>query len=279
MKLGISLSGGGIKGVFHLGFLKYLKEQEIEFDVISGTSAGALAGAFYLLGHDPELIKNNMKTMRSKSITSIFKSLGGAGIIGSQSMRELIESHVLELKSPMTEKFADLDKELHVVATDLLSGDEVIFNKKETPEMDIMTSVLASSSYPMAFAPVEINGVPFSDGGIVNHFPADILVGEVDYQLGVFVTPKSRAKSSSLKNSRSVAFRAMGLQGYKTEKKKKELCNDFIFPTEIENYSTFDVSAEAIEEIYDLGYNSAKTNEELIKKLKKLMRYKFFLNK
>lgn len=279
IKLGLSLSGGGVKGVFHLGFLQYLKEEGIEFDVISGTSAGALSGALYLLGFEPKKMKDNMKTMRSKSITSIFKSLGGAGIMSPESMRSLIESHILELKDPLTATFGDLSKDIHIVATDLLSGDEIVFNKKSTPNMDIMTAMLASSSYPMAFAPVEIEGVPHSDGGIVNHFPADLLVGKVDYQLGIFVTPKARAKSSSLKNSRNVAFRAMGLQGYNTEKKKAELCNDFIFPLELTDYTTFDVSSDTIEDIYELGYHYAKRNKELIYKLKKLMRYKKFLNK
>lgn len=277
MKLGLTLSGGGVKGVFHLGYLKYLKEQEIEFDVFSGTSAGSLVAAFLLMGYDPEVLKNKMKTMRSKSIASIFKSLGGAGMINPSSMRNLIESHILGLDAPMDKKFLDLKEDLYVVATDLLSGNEVVFNKEKTPDMDIMTAVLASSSYPMAFAPVEIDNILYSDGGIVNHFPADVIQEFVDYQLGIFVTPKAPASRDSLKNSRSVAFRAMGLQGYKAEKQKMELCNDVIYPLEMASFSTFDISAETIEEIFEIGYYTAKGDPTLIKKLKKLTRYKKFL--
>lgn len=277
MKLGLTLSGGGVKGVFHLGYLKYLKEQEIEFDVFSGTSAGSLVAAFLLMGYDPEVLKNKMKTMRSKSIASIFKSLGGAGMINPSSMRNLIESHILGLDAPMDKKFLDLKEDLYVVATDLLSGNEVVFNKEKTPDMDIMTAVLASSSYPMAFAPVEIDNILYSDGGIVNHFPADVIQEFVDYQLGIFVTPKAPASRDSLKNSRSVAFRAMGLQGYKAEKQKMELCNDVIYPLEMASFSTFDISAETIEEIFEFGYYTAKGDPTLIKKLKKLTRYKKFL--
>ena len=278
MKIGLALSGGGAKGVYHLGFLQYLKEQDIKFDVISGTSAGSLAGTLFVLGYEPKTIKDNLKTMKSRSLKSMLKSLGGAGLVSFESMVDLIEGHILEIEE-LTERFCDIHVNLNIVATELLSGDEVVFNKENTPEMKLMTAMLASSSYPMVFSPVEIQEGIYSDGGITNHFPAEITKKQSNYTLGIFVTPKTKVKKLLLKNSRNIALRAMNLQGYAAEIKKFELCDDVIFQEELSNYKTFDVSEESIEKLYEMGYEDAKNNKVLIKKLKQLIRYKYILGK
>ena len=278
MKIGLALSGGGAKGVYHLGFLQYLKEQEIKFDVISGTSAGSLAGTLFVLGYEPEIIKNKLKTIKSKSLKSMFKSLGGTGLVSFDSMVHLIEDHILEVDE-LTERFCDIEANLNIVSTELLSGNEVVFNKENTPEMKLMTAMLASSSYPMVFAPVEIKEGIYSDGGITNHFPAEITKEQSDYTLGIFVTPETKVKKESLKSSRNIALRAMNLQGYASELKKFELCDDIIFQEELSNYKTFDISEDSIDKLYELGYEDAKNNKVLIKKLKQLIRYKYILGK
>lgn len=278
MKIGLSLSGGGAKGLYHLGYLQYLKENGITFDVISGTSAGSLAGTMFALGYEPVNLKDKVKTMKSRSFTSILKSISGSGLVGADAMKDLIEGHILE-NTELNQTFSDLDIDLNILATDLVSGEEVLFNKVNTPNIKIMDAMLASSSYPMVFAPVEVDGGFYSDGGIMNHFPADITSPKVNYNLGIFITPKSRAKRSSLKSARSIALRAMSLQGYASEIKKFKLCNDIVFQQELADYKTFDVSEGSVEEMYQMGYRDAKANPELILKLKKLVRYREFLKK
>tara|TARA_Y100001960_G_scaffold289304_1_gene329066 strand:+ start:11847 stop:12686 length:840 start_codon:yes stop_codon:yes gene_type:complete len=275
MKIGLVLSGGGIKGAYHLGVLQYLcHENKIEFDTIAGTSIGSIVGMLHELGIEPKLVKDRFKNIKLNSLTVLWNSIGRAGLISSDTLKELILKGVLESEETDLMQFEDLNKDIYVTATDLISGKLKIFSKETDPKFSVLHSTLASSSYPMVFSPVEANNTIYTDGGIMNNFPADIIRNKVDYSLGVFLSPLTESNKEELKSSRGVASRVIQLQGASEDLKRLNLCNEIITSRELVDFNAFEHDPEKIDALYEMGYNDAKNNTQLLKTLKQLQRYK-----
>lgn len=273
MKLGLTLSGGGIKGMFHLGLLQYYNEQGIEFDVLSGTSAGSIVSIFYALGLSPIEIKEKVIKIKFRQMPSVWKIFGKAGLINPLSMKDVIHTLILN-EEEFSANFTDLKKPVYLPSTNMLTGKSEIFSPEhENKTTHVIEAVIASSAYPFVFSPVELKDQLYSDGGILNNFPADLIADKVDYLLGVYLSPVDEINKDELTSSKDVVLRALSLQGQEEEIKFK-LCNDIVNPQELSQFATFDFDDKVINELYELGYNTAKNNEMLTNKLKKLMRYK-----
>ena len=152
MKTGLVLSGGGARGVCHLGVIKALEEFGVKFDFISGTSAGAVVGCLYSYGYPPDEILNIIKT------TSFFKSLKLAwtwtGLLSFNGLREVLIKYIPEntfdcLKIPVT-----------LAITDIKKGRIEYISQGE-----LMTPIEATCSVPAVFKPVQYNGSIYVDGG------------------------------------------------------------------------------------------------------------------
>lgn len=161
-KIGLALGGGSAKGVAHVGVLKVLEENNLKVDMVSGTSIGSLVGAFYCSGMSAEEMT---KEMFSIDITKFFElNLPRHGFIKGNK----IETYIRE-KLPI-KRFEDLKIPLFITASDLTTGDLIVFNKG-----DIAKAIRASISIPGVFNPVENNGRILVDGGIVDPLPTQIL--------------------------------------------------------------------------------------------------------
>lgn len=272
MKLGLVLSGGGAKGMFHLGALQYLSEEGIEFDVISGTSAGSMASVLLSLGLKPSEIKDDLLSVQFKSLTSVWSVWGKAGLINPHSMKEVLNKTVLKMEN-LEQDFIKTEKEIYITATDMEAGNSVVFSREQTPNIPIIDAMMASSAYPFMFSPMEIKGVKYSDGGILCNFPVEVIKHKVDYLFGIYLSPISSISSEELNSSKNVLFRALSLIGKDEEIKLKD-CNDVLYVKELSKYATFEFDKKIMQEIYDLGYESMKNEKTMIKRMKQLMRYK-----
>jgi NTE family protein len=184
--IGIVLSGGGSKGIAHAGALQFLTEQGFQPSCIAGTSAGAIVGGLFAFGKTPEEILEFFKSIyffHWKHFT--FKK---AGLIDSESFK----SYFAEIFGDIT--IGELKIPAYITATDLVKGKLKIFNT----ETKLIDAILASSSFPGMLSPYEINNKLYSDGGILNHFPTDILQGRCDYLIGVFVIISCRFHDTSI---------------------------------------------------------------------------------
>lgn len=248
--IGIVLSGGGSKGIAHAGALQYLTEQGIEPTCIAGTSAGSIVGGLFAFGKTPKEILEFFKSIyffHWKHFT--FKK---AGIVDSESFKNYFvdvfgETTIGELKIPT-----------YITATDLVKGELTIFNT----DTKIADAILASSSFPGVISPYEINNCLFSDGGILNHFPTDILQGKCDFLLGVYVSPIQNIENKDLKSIKSVTSRAFDLLSANNSYQKFNLCDLVIEPKELANYSTFETSKTKMDLIFKIGYHEAKKSFE-----------------
>ena len=237
MKIGISFSGGGARGIAHLGVLKALLEHNIEVEIISGTSAGSIAGAMYSAGYDPEEILNII--MSSSVIKTLRPSFNKMGLLKIDALGEILKKYL------KNKKFSDLKIPLTVVATDIEQGVAKYFN-----DGMLIPAVKASSCVPFFFSPVEYEGIMYVDGGVVDNLPTKIIKNECDYLIGVHTNPINNG--NKVANMKVILERSLliAINGNVFESKK--LCDWLIEPPELSNYTGFDLGKA--KEIFNIGY-------------------------
>lgn len=248
--IGLALSGGGSKGIAHAGVLKFLSEQEITPSCIAGSSAGAIVGTMYAYGKKPEEILDFFKSIyffHWKHFT--FKK---AGIVDSESFKKYFD----EVFGATT--LGELNIPMYVTATDMVKGKLKIFN----PDTKIVDAVLASTAVPGMISPYIIKEKLYSDGGILNHFPADLLQGKCDSIIGVYVSPIQNLEATQLRSIKSVTYRALELLTANSNLQKFNHCDLIIEPKELTNFSTFETNKNKMDLIFEIGYNEAKKDFE-----------------
>jgi NTE family protein len=248
--IGLALSGGGSKGIAHAGVLKFLEEQNIKPTQIAGSSAGAVVGALYAWGKTPEEILTFFKSIyffHWKHFT-----LKKAGIVDSESFIKYFEEIFKDAK------MSDLKIPMHITATDMVKGKLKIFNNSSR----IVDAVLASSAVPGVISPYQIKGNLYSDGGILNHFPTDVLQGRCDNIIGVYVSPIQKIEAKDLNSIKSVTTRAFDLLSANSNFQKFNHCDWVIEPQELVNFSTFETSKTKMDKIFEIGYQAAKKSFE-----------------
>src|SRR3989344_1593617 len=161
-KIGVALSGGGMKGLAHIGVLKILEDYKIPIDMISGTSMGAVIGALY--SAEPNAKKLEKEVMKENLGGFFDYTLSRHGIIRGKKIEEYLDKKLEKID------FKELKIPLYVTACDLEKNREIIFHKG-----DVAKAVRASISIPGIFIPVENNHKILVDGGLIDPIPVDIL--------------------------------------------------------------------------------------------------------
>lgn len=245
-KVGLVLSGGGARGFAHIGALKALNEAGIYPDVISGVSAGAIIGAFYADGYDN---KDIFKLFSGKGKKYWELTIPKRGLLKSTKLARVLKENL------RAKTFEDLKTKFYVTVTNMTHGKTMYMDTG-----DLARTVLASSSIPIFFPPIEINGVICSDGGVMNNLPLKPLMGYCEKIIAIHVNPlNGKAKLDSLM---SIAERAFHLAINKNVKYKKPYCDIFISPEGLHNYGLFDTSKGR--KIFNIGYEETKKMLETI---------------
>jgi NTE family protein len=239
---GIALSGGGARGIAHLGVLKALDEAGIKADIIAGTSAGALVGALYCAGNSPD---ECLKIIQKTKVLSVFKpSYSWQGLLSIDRL-----GHILKNYLPPT--FADLKTPLIVAATEINKGETEYFSEGE-----LVPTILASSCVPVIFKPYKINGQNYVDGGILNNLPTEAIKDDVTTVIGVSCNPYGLVEK--LHNARHLMERSSLLAINGNTISSRALCDIFIEPPELVKFSGFKLSQA--QQIFDEGYNFTAEN-------------------
>jgi NTE family protein len=234
---GVALSGGGARGIAHLGVLKALHEANIVPDIVSGTSAGAMVGALYCAGHSADECLNIIK---KTNILSVFRpSYSWQGLLSIHKLADVLEKYL-----PPT--FSELKIPLIATATEINKGETVYFNSGP-----LVPVILASSCIPIIFKPVVIDGNNYVDGGILNNLPAEPLRDKVNTLIGVNCNPYGYVKD--LRNAKALMERSALLAINANTLKSRSLCDIIIEPVELVNFSGFMISQAG--EIFAAGYN------------------------
>lgn len=245
-KIGLVLSGGGTKGVAHAGVLKFLEEKNIEADILACCSAGSIVGSLYSVGKSPEEILNFFKSVYFFNWRHF--AINKPGLVSSRIFRNYLQ--------PVFEDMAigDLGKDVRIVATELVSGTQKIFGK----DFNVIDAIIASCSIPGVTTPYIVGEELYSDGGVLNNFPADIIQHDCEKMIGVFVSPPQDIELSDLNSIKAVVSRSYDLLSYRTELHKFSYCDWFITSKKLAHYGTFERKPVRLEEIFQIGYDSAK---------------------
>ncbi|MDD5286429.1 MAG: patatin-like phospholipase family protein [Desulfuromonadaceae bacterium] len=160
-KIAVVLGAGAAKGFAHVGVLKVLEAQKIPIHMIVGTSSGSFVGSLYAYGYDAFALQDIALSLQKKDVAELI--IPDNGFIKGERLRDFINSKVHGL--PIDK----LKIPFYVVATDIKSGEGVVFNSGNTG-----MAVQASSAVPGVFQPARFSGTSYVDGGVVNPLAIDV---------------------------------------------------------------------------------------------------------
>ncbi|MBI4335300.1 MAG: patatin-like phospholipase family protein [Candidatus Omnitrophica bacterium] len=160
-KKALVLSGGSARGLAHLGLIKILKREGINFDIVVGTSIGALIGAIYSL--DLPLDTVEKLALKTNAMDLLDITISRMGLTEGNRLENIIRAAI------NSRDFKDTKNILAITAVDIETGEELYFTDGDLPRI-----IKASCSLPGIFKPVEIGGRHLIDGGIRQHLPVDI---------------------------------------------------------------------------------------------------------
>lgn len=282
-KVGLVLSGGGAKGLAHIGALKIIEEAGVKVDYIGGTSMGAIVGALYASGYSAQqldsifrstdftdLIQDNVprsaKTFYEKEDSERyalslpfenFKVTFPQAISGGQNIYNLLVQLLYHVKD--VQDFRKLPTPFLCVATNVETGEEVLLDKGYLPE-----AIVASGTFPSLFEPAEIDGQILIDGGVVNNYPinqvkamgADIIIG-VDVQHDL-------ATRESLSSATEILLQ---INNYRTvnDMKKKSKETDLYIRPDIDEFSV--IAFDKGKQILKSGEAAAQNKMDELKQI------------
>jgi NTE family protein len=237
-KLNLALSGGGARGIAHLGVLAALDELELPVGALSGASSGAIAATFYAAGVAPREV---LRLLQATSIPRLTRPLFWRnGLLGLEAVEHLLARHL-----GATLRFEDLRLPLTLVATDLEAGESVYFSHGL-----LLPPLLASSAVPVVYQPVEYQGRRLVDGGLLNNLPVEPLLLLGAPIVGVHCNPINR--EAKLLTLRRVMERTLQLALSANTTARKAQCTLLLEPPQLQQYRPLDFRKAA--ELFDIGY-------------------------
>ena len=239
--IGIALSGGGARGVAHLGVLKALKEFGVMPNMLSGSSAGAMVAAFYASGYSDEEIMEITTGSRFFSLAHFH--IGKSGLFDMGGFEEIYHQHFPQ------NSFEALSIPIHIAATDIVRGESKYYSSG-----DLAKIIMASSCVPTVFEPVEYEGHTLLDGGILNNLPIEPLLGNCDKLIGVYVNSLSTSADNLL--MKNLPDRTFHLAISQRERAKASKCQLFIEPVNMSQFGMFEI--HQAKQIYDYAYEYTK---------------------
>lgn len=166
--IGLVLSGGGARGLAHIGVLRVLEREGIPVDYLAGTSMGGVMAAGYAAGMSSyDLARESLAaTQKRHMVRLVDPGLPNGGLIRGERVLAFFKQEFGE------KSFSELHLPLAVVAVDLNSHQEVVL--REGP---VALALRATTSLPGLFMPVQMNGWRLVDGGVLNNLPVDVVIG------------------------------------------------------------------------------------------------------
>ena len=271
MKIGLSLSGGGVKGAAHIGVIKALEEENIKIDSISGTSSGSIVATLYAMGYRSneiyDIFKKYCKKIRYVDFWNILKLIYGLVfkrkiIIDGLNSGKAIENLINDIaKGKNIKDISDIHFPLVIPSVNIYNGKVTCFTSYKNEKrylsntifvnhMNIGKAVRASCSYPVVFSPCEFNNTNLIDGGIRENTPWRELK-EIGTDKVISVVFREKFDKNCCMNIIDVATRSIGLLS-------NELSNyewngtDYLLEIYTEKIGL--LAMDKIEELYEIGY-------------------------
>lgn len=287
-KVGLVLSGGGAKGIAHIGVIKALEDNNIPIDFITGTSMGAIVGGFYAMGYSPEELLKILKSDEFRHLSTgeiepkyryfyltpdprpsliefpvnvnkldsllIKPTFLPTNLISPHQMNFAFLNMFTQANTVVGGNFDRLFVPFRCVASDIYGKEAIVFGKGVLGD-----AIRASMTYPFVYKPISIDGKLLFDGGIYNNFPVNVMRDEFqpEYIIGSNVSnPPQKPDESDL--IQQIMNMVMTKSDYSISP-EEGLLLDF----NLDRYPGFDFSK--VDELYRIGYDSAMKHIEKIK--------------
>lgn len=285
MKLGIALSGGGVRGIAHAGALKALEDNNIKVDVIGGTSSGSLVASLYAMGYSPYyiyiLLKKYAKELVEINSTPIISGVGNfmfnkKVVMSGLKTGESIEKAYNQLASRKGIKnIKDITRMLLVIpAVDVVNSKEYIFTNKipnqtndksqYITDISVGKAVRASSSFPGVFCPCNFKKHKFLDGGVLDNIPVlEVKKQGADKVIAINFKADDIDENSNIMD---IAMRTIDIMGNKISEEDL-LQSDFILT--IQTDKTGLLETEKLDSCYQYGY---KAMAQQLDKLQRILK-------
>ena len=289
--VGVVLSGGGAKGMAHIGVLKVLEKAGIPVDVITGTSMGSIIGGLYAIGYNAHSLDSMVRVQdwsyvitdredmrhqslgdRKKQNTYAFttgltigkKDMQAGGIIKGKNLAELFQQLCVGYTDSL-DFTNDLEIPFACVATNIIDNSEVVFHSGRLPQ-----AMRASMAIPAAFSPVRIGDKVLVDGGLKNNYPVDV-AREMGADIVIGVTVQGPAKGAEeMGGTMSILSQIIDVN-CKNKVDENIKATDLYMAVNTKGYNAASFSLEAIDTLVRRGEEEAMRHWDQIVALKKLI--------
>lgn len=282
MKLGLALSGGGIRGIAHAGVLKALEENNISIDYIGGTSSGSIIATLYAMGYSPYyiyiLFKRYAKDLVKQNAISTITSLGSfmtskrTQFSGFYTGKEIEKGfnevalrkgirNISEIKMPIIIPAVDVENSREYIFTNNLPKN-ISDKEKYITDISIGKAIQASCSFPILFSPCEYTNHKFLDGGILDNIPAmEVRKQGADKIISVNFKADDIEEGSTVMD---IIMRTIDIMGNKVS---EENLSDSDMILTIQTDKTGLLEIEKLDECYKYGYRQTINNLYKIKEI------------
>ena len=286
--VGVVLSGGGAKGMAHIGVLKVLEQAGIPIDIVTGTSIGSIVGGLYAIGYnahsldsmvraqdwsyvitDKEDLSRQSLSDRKKQNTYLFstgltigkKDLNAGGIIKGKNLAELFQQLCVGYTDSL-----DFNSDLRIpfacVATNIMDNSEVVFHSGRLPQ-----AMRASMAIPAAFSPVRIGDMVLVDGGLKNNYPVDV-AREMGADIVIGITLSGKPKTAEdIGGTMSIVGQIIDVNCVNKYDENKAI-TDLYMNVDPHGFSTASFTATAIDSLIRYGEEEAMRHWDEIIALK-----------
>lgn len=287
-KVGVVLSGGGAKGVAHIGALKVIEEAGIPIDYIVGTSMGSIIGGLYSIGYTPQQLdsmvrkqdwtfllsdrvkrssmslnerERSAKYVLSLPFTKSPKDVISGGFIKGQNLANLFSDLTVGYHDSID--FNKLPIPFACVSEDVVDGSEIVFH-----DGVLSTAMRASMAIPGVFTPVRMDSMVLIDGGLKNNYPVDVAKAMgAEIIIGVDVQNDLK-KAGQLSSASDILMQIVGLTSQDNYKKNVAMTDTYI-KVDVDGYSSASFTPAALDTLMHRGEDAAKNQWASLQSLKK----------
>lgn len=253
LKMGLALGSGGAKGMTHLGVLKAFEEEGIRFSYVTGTSIGSIVGALYAKGYSSNDMIGIVESLNRKEFSKNLRPFSDMAF-AEQFLEQYVEGNISDLPLPYA-----------AWGTDAETNEGVLLNEGKTAKI-----CSASSAIPPFFKSVEIEGKKIYDGAFTNAIPADVckdLGAQFVVAVDLSAYPRSDEDKSMVSRLLGSALNAFVPVKYLDDNKTRGYdAADVMLRPNLYNYRATDVAPAAMNEMFEIGYEEAKSRMAELKK-------------